>query len=136
MEQIKLFHVVLRTPERIVYEGSIQSLSLLQEQGRITFLANFVKSFGNITEGLCSFVDEDGAKRTFITSNGFFTVDSNVIVVNAPIIEFGDSVEKVMAEKNSEIQERVEKHSRSRKEYTKSKMEMAKNLTGENDSDN
>ena len=136
MDQMKLFHVVLRTPEKIVFEGEVQSLSLMQEEGRMTFLANFVKSFGSVKEGLCHFVDDSGDKKRFVTSNGFFTVDKNVFILNAPIIEFGDSVEKVMTMKNAEIQERVQKHSRSRKEYTKSRMEMAKNLTSENDSDN
>ncbi|MBQ9276796.1 MAG: hypothetical protein IJ226_04295 [Clostridia bacterium] len=130
---MKLFQVVLRTPDKVVFEGEISSLTITQSDGYTTFLAGFENSFGTFVSGVQKLVDEKNVQTSFVTENGVFVVENGTLTLNSALIVQGDDPVSVLGQIESEREERKLKHERSRKEYSKSKMEMAKSLLGVDD---
>lgn len=130
---MKLFHVVLKTPDKVVYVGDVASLTITQSDGYTTFLAGFENSFGAFVSGVQKLIDENNTQMSFVTEGGVFDVENGTLTLSSALIVQSDDLPSILGRIESEREERKLKHERSRKEYSKSKMEMAKSLLGVDD---
>ena len=130
---MKLFGACLRTPDSVVFDGQIASLTIEQSDGYTTFLGGHANSFGTFERGVLRLVDDKDVEQQFVTENGVFIVQNSTLSVCSALIERGDEPKSVFDRVENEKLERRQKHERSRKEYARGKMEMAKSLMGVDD---
>ena len=127
---MKSLHLVLRTPENVFYESECSSVTVRQDDGYTTFLVGHEDCLGSIIGGVCKFTTESGEERSFVTSVGFYTLKNGTITVNSSLMGFGDDYQKVMDGFSITFQEKRRKYIHARMEYTRSKAEVAKALSG------
>ena len=128
------FKLILRTPETVVFEGDVTLLRVNQADGSRSFLAGHEDCLGNIAEGVCKYVQEDGTEKRFVTSDGFFLIKKRVVSVNAPIIDYGDDVETVMNKYAITSGELRSRYLKSRAAYVSGKIELSKSIAGKKQS--
>ena len=130
MRQLKL---VLRTPEGIFFETEATLVRVNQTDGSRAFMAMHEDCLGEIVRGVCKYIDENEETVRFVTGNGYFSVSKGVVTINSSFIVFGDSYEKAIESSKSSAAEFRKRYVRSRQEYTQSKAEVAKALSGKKD---
>jgi len=125
---MKLFHLVLRTPEKHFFEGDVESLTLLQSDGLRTFLADHEPCLGNIVGGVCKYVIAEQTVH-FVTADGFFLVEKGRVIVNSSLIEYGTDYKQVIDELNSNSLALRSSYKKARQEYVKGRAEIARALS-------
>ena len=125
---MKSFDIKLRTPEKVLFEGKVESLTVIQADGVRTFLACHEDCMGYIVGGVCHYLLDD-KNVFFVTFNVFFVVDKGVVSVNSSIIEYGDDYDTVMATFSHTIKELRDGYVKSRQEYTDGRVKIARALT-------
>lgn len=94
------------TPERIVYEDTVDSVSLMTEMGEITILPNHVPLVSNLRSGEVR-LKKNGEESYLVASTGFLEVrPGNQVVILADTAE---RVEELELEKIEEAKERARK---------------------------
>jgi F-type H+-transporting ATPase subunit epsilon len=92
------------TPERIVYEDVIDSVSVMTEMGEVTVLPNHVPLVANLRAGELR-LKKDGEEHYLVASTGFLQVrPGNQVVILADTAERADELE---LEKIEEARERA-----------------------------
>lgn len=94
------------TPERIVYEDMVDSVSLMTEMGEITILPNHVPLVSNLRAGEVR-LKKNGEESHLVASTGFVEVRSgNQVIILADTAEREEELE---LEKIEEAKERAHK---------------------------
>lgn len=94
------------TPERIVYEDMVDSVSLMTEMGEVTILPNHVPLVANLRAGEVR-LKKNGEESYLVASTGFLEVrPGNQVVILADTAE---RVEELELEKIEEAKERARK---------------------------
>lgn len=92
------------TPERVVYEDTVDSVTATTQMGEITILPNHVPLVTNLRAGELS-VRVKGEEQFLVASSGFLEVrPGNIIVILADTAE---RVEELELEKIAEAKERA-----------------------------
>lgn len=94
------------TPERIVYEDTVDSVSLMTEMGEVTILPNHVPIVANLRAGEIR-LKKNGEESFLVASTGFLEVrPGNQVVLLA---DSAERVEELELEKIEEAKERARK---------------------------
>lgn len=94
------------TPERIVYEDDVDSVSVMTEMGEVTILPNHVPLVSNLRSGEVR-LKKNGEESYLVASTGFLEVrPGNQVVILADTAE---RVEELELEKIEEAKERARK---------------------------
>lgn len=81
------------TPERIVYEDTVDSISLMTETGEVTILPNHVPLVSNLRSGEIR-LKKNGEEHHLVASTGFLEVrPGNEVVVLADTAERAEELE-------------------------------------------
>ena len=94
------------TPERVVYEDTVDSISLMTEMGELTILPNHVPIVANLRAGEIR-LKKDGVESHLAASTGFLEVrPGNQVILLADTAELAEELE---LEKIEEAKERARK---------------------------
>ncbi len=95
------------TPERILLEKDVESITLPTQTGEITVLKNHIPLVSNLKAGELRFV-ENGNDNFFAVSGGFVEVrEGNEVIVLADTAEFGHEIDPDRAEKARELAQKM-----------------------------
>ena len=108
----------IATPERVVYESEVDSVTCPTEMGEVTILPNHIPLVANLKAGELKTL-QDGQEKFFALSGGFLEVrPQNEIVVLADAAEASEEIDTARAE---EARQRAKKlmaqELRSEEEY-------------------
>jgi len=81
------------TPEREIYNGSIESVKLLGMDGSFGVLRGHAPLFAGLEAGTLEFTDLDGAAHTMAIGGGFFKVENDVAMVLADSAEDAGAID-------------------------------------------
>ncbi|NQV89950.1 ATP synthase F1 subunit epsilon [Candidatus Uhrbacteria bacterium] len=99
-------HLSIVTPERIVFEDEVDSVSVMTDMGEVTILVGHVPLIANLRAGELR-LKKDGLERLMVASTGFLQVrPGNQIVILADSAERADELE---LEKIEEARDRARK---------------------------
>lgn len=127
---MKLFKLVITTPDRVYYDGEVYSLTVNQADGVTQVLADHANAIGLILKGRCNYVDARNIKRYFMTDDGILSITKDGVTITSSIVQSEKAYEKAVEDSENERIKEVERRRKSREEYVRSKLEMAKSLTG------
>lgn len=103
----KIFHLKLVTPEGVLFDGDVVSLTLPTETGEITVLANHVALVSAISSGVASIKLENGFEEDIAISGGFLQIKGlNEVVILAQMAERASELDVKTIQ---EAKERAEK---------------------------
>lgn len=95
------------TPERIVYEGTVDSVTAMTEMGEVTILPNHVPLVANLRAGELR-VKENGTESFLVASTGFLEVrPGNEVVILADTAERAEELELQKIEEAKERARRL-----------------------------
>jgi F-type H+-transporting ATPase subunit epsilon len=79
----KTFHIKIVTPESILFEGEVVSMTIPTDAGEITVLPNHIPIVSTISSGVAVITYEDGHDEDLAISGGFLQVkaDHQVVVL-------------------------------------------------------
>lgn len=101
---MKKLHLSIVTPERIVYEDEVDSVSVMTDMGEITVLSDHIPLVANLRAGELT-LRKNGEVQYLVTSTGFLEVrPDNKLVILADTAE---RVEELELEKIEEARERA-----------------------------
>lgn len=99
-------HLSIVTPERIVYEDEVDSVSVMTDMGEVTVLVGHVPLVANLRAGELR-LKKDGVEQFMVASTGFLQVrPGNQIVILADSAERAEELE---LEKIEEARDRAKK---------------------------
>lgn len=127
---MKLFKLLITTPDRVYYEGEVYQVTVMQADGVRQILSGHIPAIGVIVSGKCSFTDARKIKRIFITSDGILNVTKDLVTISASTVQSEKAYEKAQEDAENEQNKEIERRKKSREEYVRSKVEMAKSLSG------
>ncbi len=97
-------HLSIVTPERIVYEDEVDSVSVMTDMGEVTVLPDHIPLVANLRAGELT-LRKDGAVQYLVASTGFLEVrPGNKLIVLADTAERAEELE---LEKIEEARERA-----------------------------
>jgi len=99
-------HLSIVTPERIVFEDDVDSVSVMTDMGEVTILVGHVPLVANLRAGELR-LKKEGVEHLMVASTGFLQVrPGNQVVILADSAERADELE---IEKIEEARERAKK---------------------------
>jgi F-type H+-transporting ATPase subunit epsilon len=98
---VATFPASLVTPERVVFEGEVQSVSLRTDDGEAAFFAGHTPLIGALVPGVVRFQREDGSEERAAVHGGFVQVEGDSVVVLAPIAELAEEIDVERARKSA-----------------------------------
>ena len=96
------FAVSLVTPERILFEGEVEMVTMRSGGGDIAFLANHEPYVSTVEIGLVRIDLADGEKQRFAAHGGFVEVDEGTVVVLSGVAERADEIDVARAQRAKE----------------------------------
>lgn len=93
------------TPEKIAYQGEVDSISLPTEQGEITILPKHIPLVSTVQNGAMT-VRNDQQEVVMAVYNGFVEVHNNHIII---MTDLAERVEEIDAEKANTARKEAEK---------------------------
>ena len=103
---MKTLSLKIVTPERVVYEDTVDSVTATTEMGEVTILPNHIPLVANLRSGEMR-VKKNGEESYLVASTGFLEVrGNNEIVILA---DSAERVEELELEKIEEAKERARK---------------------------
>jgi F-type H+-transporting ATPase subunit epsilon len=109
MRQTRANHMKLKivTPDRVLLEQEIDSVTVPTQTGEITILKNHIPLVSNMKPGELKFAKGDD-EEYFAVSGGFVEVrDNGEVIVLADTAEFGHEIDPERAEKAREAAQKV-----------------------------
>ena len=101
---MKKLHLSIVTPERVVYEDEVDSVSVMTDMGEVTVLPDHISLVANLRAGELT-LRKNGTQEFLVASTGFLEVrPNNQIVVLADTAERAEELE---LEKIEEARERA-----------------------------
>jgi F-type H+-transporting ATPase subunit epsilon len=95
------------TPERVLLEREVDSVTVPTQTGEITILKNHIPLVSNLRPGELKFTSKDG-ENFFAVSGGFVEVrGNNEVVVLADTAETGEEIDMDRAEQAKEMAKKV-----------------------------
>ncbi|MDE5800212.1 MAG: ATP synthase F1 subunit epsilon [Paramuribaculum sp.] len=69
------------SPEDVVFEGEVTSVTLPGQMGSFTVLRNHASLVSTLVSGSITYLDTDGDEKTLSVESGIVDVDNNVVSV-------------------------------------------------------
>jgi len=90
---MKKLHLSIVTPERIVYEDEVDSVSVMTDMGEVTVLVDHIPLVANLRAGELR-LKKDGIEQFMVASTGFLQVrPGNKIVILADTAERAEELD-------------------------------------------
>ena len=87
------FELNIVSPEREVYRGEIQSLLVRTTDGDVGILKNHINYVATIDYGMIKITELNGKQRIAACTEGFVSVNNNVVRVIITTFEFADDID-------------------------------------------
>ncbi len=97
---MKVFRLEVITPERTVFDGDVQSVTLPAEDGAMSVLAGHAPLVATLEIGPAKVVKADGTKSWLMLGDGFVEVTHNHVRVLADVGEPEDTIDLKRAEES------------------------------------
>jgi F-type H+-transporting ATPase subunit epsilon len=128
MAQDKLLEVEIVTPQKTVFSGKAQSVTLPGSQAPFQVLFNHAPIVSSLELGQIKIIDEKGNAIFYATSNGFTEVSKNVVSV---LVETADTasdidIEALKSELN-ELKTKLNNANRDEKEKLQQMLKLCEN---------
>lgn len=111
------FDLEFVTPEKVLYAGKAESLSVAQSDGRIQFLAKHMPCVGSITAGKCVIGLPEGGKRVLVSGEGIVCVNKDKIIVTSDLLEWEENLEEALKIRERRLKSEMERRKESFLEY-------------------
>ena len=121
----KLFNVKILTPERLFFDGNVESLTVTTTDGRFEFLAGHIPILMPLAVGTLTFKTA-GGKREVFNSEGFLEVRQDGILVYVQACERPEQIDRQRAEEAKIRAEERLRQKQSMQEYRQSKLAVAR----------
>jgi F-type H+-transporting ATPase subunit epsilon len=121
----KLFNLKILTPERQVFDGEVEALTVTTMDGRFTFLADHVPVVMPLAVGTIAYRAPNASTEVF-NSEGFLEVRHDGVVVYIQACERREDIDKQRAEEARLRAEERLRQQQSMQEYQQSKMALAR----------
>lgn len=99
------FPVSLVTPERILFEGEAEMVTMRSGGGDIAFLAGHEPYVSTVEIGVVRIDRPDGEKERFAAHGGFVEVNEGAVVVLSGVAERADEIDVARAQRAKEAAE-------------------------------
>lgn len=132
---MKLFKLLIHTPDRVYYEGEVYQVTVRQTDGIRQILADHIPSIGQIVQGRCSFTDPRKIERFFMTDDGILYISRDLVTISSSVVQSERAYHQDALEREHEAENEQNRKRKSREQYALSKLEMAKALTGKKGGD-
>jgi F-type H+-transporting ATPase subunit epsilon len=83
----KLLDVEIITPEEIIYQGKVISITVPGTQSPFSVLYNHAPIVSSLENGTMRLIDENKAQKAFKSSNGFIEVRNNKVSILVDSVE-------------------------------------------------
>lgn len=93
-----MFTLSIVTPEKVFFEGQIDSLSVPGTEGYLGVLSHHAPLITALKPGLIEFRDDQSDVRLMAVSGGFLEVSDNTATLLADAVEFTDQIDLERAE--------------------------------------
>lgn len=93
-----MFTLSIVTPEKVFFEGQIESLSVPGTEGYLGILSHHAPLITALKPGLIEFRDDQSDIRLMAVSGGFLEVSDNIATLLADAVEFADQIDFERAE--------------------------------------
>lgn len=97
-----LFPLQIVSPERVTYEGDVESFWAPGAEGNFQVLSGHIPFVTYLRVGEISFRDQNGHRRYLATSGGFVEVLRTGVTVLAETVEFAEDIDSSRAELSKE----------------------------------
>ena len=112
------YHLQIVTPDRKVFDGEAEKLSMRTVGGDVCILAHHIDYAAPLGTGTARVTDAEGNLRAAACSGGMLSVSGGEVRVMATTFEWADEIDLQRAERAHEAaQARLEKLNRDDKEY-------------------
>ena len=112
------YHLQIVTPDRKMFDGEAEKLSMRTVGGDVCILARHIDYAAPLGTGEARVTDADGNTRSAACSGGMLSVSGGEVRVMATTFEWADEIDLSRAERAREkAQARLEKLSHDDKEY-------------------
>ncbi len=81
MEEAKQIHLEIATPQRLIFQGDVLSVTVPGTKGPFQILWQHAPIISTLEPGLVKVVNSDGSTFWYAVSNGFVNVQNNQISV-------------------------------------------------------
>jgi F-type H+-transporting ATPase subunit epsilon len=103
---VATFPASVVTPERTLVQEDVQAVFLRTDDGEAAFLPGHTPLVGAIVPGLVRLQHEDGTEDRLAVHGGFVQVDTDHVVVLAPVAELASDIDVERARRALEEAER------------------------------
>lgn len=110
-----LFELEIVTPQRVEFNGQVESVTCPGEQGRFQVLHNHAPFLSSLEIGFMNVVDGEGKELIYAVSGGVAQVFHNQMRILADTAERADKIDVARAR---EAQERAEQRLKTKEEGT------------------
>jgi F-type H+-transporting ATPase subunit epsilon len=94
-----VFHLMIVTPEKVIFDGQVQSLIVPGEQGYLQILTDHAAIITSLISGKMEIADQDWNRTLYAVSGGFLEVSHNQATVLADTVEKGIDIDIERAKK-------------------------------------
>lgn len=124
-----MFKFKIITPERIMLDETVDSVTLPTELGEITVLPNHIPLIANLVAGEVKYKQE-GKENFFAVSGGVIEVKkNNQVIVLAETAEFGHEIDETRAEQaRKRAQKLMQQSYKDEKQFAGAAMGLEKHL--------
>ena len=121
----KNFYLKIVTPERIVFEGEVQSLIAQGTNGSFQILADHVPFMTTLAIDTAKVI-KDGETLVFSIIGGGFQFRNNEAIILSKVAELGDDIDTARAKQAKEEAEKVLDLAKNEAEIKRANMTIAK----------
>ena len=112
------YHLQIVTPDRMVFDGQAEKLSMRTAGGDVCILAHHIDYAAPLTIGEARVTDASGTTRSAACSGGMLAVSGGEVRVMATTFEWADEIDLARAQRaRDEAQARLETLTRADKDY-------------------
>lgn len=122
---MKSFHVTMLRPDKVFFEGDIESLIVTCPDGQVQILKNHMPLILNLAPGMAK-MKFDGKTVSFATGDGMLRVADNECVILSDFLAWEDKLDAAIKNREENIRNELERRHKSFIEHKLSQMEIAR----------
>ena len=111
------FDLELLTPDKVLFSGKAESLTVVQSDGKVQILANHMSCVGSITAGKCVIGLPNDEKRVFISGEGILRISNGKTVVTSDLLEWEENLAEALEKREKHLKSEMERRKESYLEY-------------------
>jgi F-type H+-transporting ATPase subunit epsilon len=98
----KELHLIIVTPEKVFFDGSVKSVSAPGEEGYFQILLDHVSMISTLRPGKLEVVDLADKRQLYFVSGGFLEVSHNTVSLLADVVENAAIIDMARAKRSYE----------------------------------